>query len=132
MGNRRAACGIPCRPCRGSPGISRRRSICCAPCLRKGRVALELQLLIGLAVSLAVSRSYAVPEVGRDLTEAREICNALGNVADLFVVLRAICSFPIVAGDLVGAEQTARACLGIGEQTGLPAGSMRWRRMPGR
>jgi class 3 adenylate cyclase/tetratricopeptide (TPR) repeat protein len=85
-----------------------------------GRVAQELQLLIGLAVSLAASRGYAVPEVGRVLAEARAICDALGNVADLFAVLRGICSFLIVAGDLVGAEETARLCLGIGEKTGLP------------
>ncbi|MBV8700717.1 MAG: AAA family ATPase [Bradyrhizobium sp.] len=85
-----------------------------------GRVVLRLQLLIGLAVSLAASRGYAVPEVGRVLAEARAICDALGNVADLFAVLRGICSFLIVAGDLVGAEETARLCLGIGEQTGLP------------
>jgi class 3 adenylate cyclase/tetratricopeptide (TPR) repeat protein len=84
------------------------------------RAAEELQLLIGLAVSLAASRGYSVPEVGKVLAEARAICDALGNVAGLFAVLRGICSFLIVAGDLVGAEETARLCLAIGEQTGLP------------
>jgi class 3 adenylate cyclase len=84
------------------------------------RVGTELQLLLGLAVSLSASRGFAVPEVGKILAEARSICDALGNVADLFVVLRGICSFLIIAGDLTGAEETARLCLGIGEQTGLP------------
>jgi predicted ATPase/class 3 adenylate cyclase len=84
------------------------------------RVGMELQLLLGLAVSLAASRGFAVPEVGKLLAEARAICDALGNVADLFAVLRGICSFLIIAGDITGAEETARLCLGIGEQTGLP------------
>jgi len=60
------------------------------------RAAEELQLLIGLAVSLAASRGYSVPEVGKVLAEARAICDALGNVAGLFAVLRGICSFLIV------------------------------------
>lgn len=84
------------------------------------RAATELQLLIGLAVSLAASRGYAVPEVGKVLAEARAICDALGNVAGLFAVLRGICNFLIVVGDLAGAEETARILLAIGEQTGAP------------
>ena len=44
----------------------------------------------------------------------------LGNAASLFVVLRGICDFLTVAGDLDGAEEMARRCLAIGEQTGLP------------
>jgi class 3 adenylate cyclase/tetratricopeptide (TPR) repeat protein len=83
------------------------------------RIGLELQLLIGLAVSISASRGYCVPEVGQVLAEAREICDALGNVAELFAILRNICSFSIVACDLDTAEETARRCVEIGEQTGL-------------
>ncbi len=84
------------------------------------RAGLELQLLLGLAVSLSASRGYSVPEVGKILAEARAICDALGNVAGLFAVLRGICDFLTIAGDLDGAEETARLCVAIGEQTGLP------------
>lgn len=84
------------------------------------RAGLELQLLIGLAVSLSASRGYSVPEVGKILVEARAICDALGNVAGLFAVLRGICDFQTIAGDLDGAEETARLCVAIGAQTGLP------------
>jgi class 3 adenylate cyclase/tetratricopeptide (TPR) repeat protein len=84
-----------------------------------GRAATELQLLIGLAVSLAASRGYSVPEVGKALAEARAICDALGNVAGLFAVLRGICDFMTIAGDLDGSEEMARLCITIGEQTGL-------------
>ncbi|HEY2753405.1 TIR domain-containing protein [Phenylobacterium sp.] len=80
-------------------------------------VAIELQLLIGLAVSLAAARGYSAPEVGMVLGQARTICDALGNVAGLFAVLRGICAFSIVAGDLETAEQLARRCHEIGLET---------------
>ena len=81
----------------------------------------ELQLLIGLVLSLGGSRGYAVPEVGRILTRARAICDAMGNVPELFGVLRGIVSFSIVAGDVAGAQEAARRCLEIGQQTDAPA-----------
>jgi class 3 adenylate cyclase/tetratricopeptide (TPR) repeat protein len=84
------------------------------------RAAEELQLLIGLAVSLAATRGYAVPEVGKVLAEARAICDALGNAAGLFAVLRGICNFLTIGGDLAGAEETARLCVAIGQETLLP------------
>ncbi len=81
-------------------------------------VDVELQLLLGLAVSLAATRGYSHEEVGRVLGEARTICDAIGNVAGLFVVLRGICAFSIVGGDLDVAEDLARRCLEIGERSG--------------
>ena len=79
----------------------------------------ELQLLIGLAVSLAASRGYSVPEVEQVLAEARAICDRLGNDAGLFAVLRGICALSIVACELDSAEATARRCAEISERTGL-------------
>jgi class 3 adenylate cyclase/tetratricopeptide (TPR) repeat protein len=79
----------------------------------------ELQVLIGLAVSLAASRGYSVPEVERVLAEARAICDRLGNDAALFAVLRGICALSIVACELDSAEATARRCAEISERTGL-------------
>jgi len=55
------------------------------------RAAAELPLLLGLAVSLSASRGYSAPEVGRVLAEARAICDAMGNVPELFAVLRNAC-----------------------------------------
>ena len=82
-------------------------------------LGIELQLLIGLAVSLAASRGYSVPEVERVLAEARAICDRLGNDAGLFAVLRGICALSIVACELDSAEATARRCAEISERTGL-------------
>ncbi len=82
--------------------------------------ATELQLLLGLAVSLAASRGYSAPELGAVLAEARAICDALGNVGGLFAVLRGICSFFIVSSQLDAAEDMARRCLAIAARTGQP------------
>jgi class 3 adenylate cyclase/tetratricopeptide (TPR) repeat protein len=80
----------------------------------------ELQLLIGLAASLSASRGYAVPEVGKLLTEAQTICGDLGDGPELFAVLRNITSFYITISDIPSAEATARRCLHISEQTRRP------------
>jgi tetratricopeptide (TPR) repeat protein len=82
------------------------------------RAQQELSLLIRLTISLSSSRGYAVDEVHDVLTEARELCDRLGNVADLYPVLRGLCTFSIVRSDLEVAETLARRCLQIGEQTG--------------
>ena len=79
----------------------------------------ELQLLIGLVISLGGSRGYAVPEVAQILTRARAICDAMGNVPELFGVLCGIVSFSTVAGDVAGAGQAALRCVEIGRQTGV-------------
>ncbi len=84
----------------------------------------ELQLLLGLAVSLAASRGYSAPELGLVLAEARAICDALGNVGGLFAVLRGICSFFIVSSQVDAAEDMARRCLTIAGQTGQPEHSI--------
>jgi tetratricopeptide (TPR) repeat protein len=84
------------------------------------RAAAELPLLLGLAVSLSASRGYAAPEVGRVLAEARVICDAMGNVPELFAVLRNACSFYIVAVEMGPAWETARLCLEMASKTDLP------------
>jgi tetratricopeptide (TPR) repeat protein len=81
------------------------------------RAGRELSLLIPLAISLTSSRGYAVDEVGDVLTQARSICDRLGNVSTLYPVLRGLCAFHIVRGDLDIAEELARRCIRIGEET---------------
>jgi class 3 adenylate cyclase/tetratricopeptide (TPR) repeat protein len=84
-----------------------------------GRMVAELPLLIGLAVSLSASRGYTNPDVAKVLAEARGICDAMGNVSGLFAVLRGICSFAIVAGNPTVAEDAARRCMAIADETNL-------------
>jgi class 3 adenylate cyclase/tetratricopeptide (TPR) repeat protein len=84
------------------------------------RAVAELPLLLGLAVSLSASHGYASPKVGRALAEARVICDAMGNVPELFAVLRNACSFYIVAVEMGPASETARLCLDMASKTGSP------------
>ena len=80
----------------------------------------ELTLLARLALSLSSSQGYAVQEVRDVLTEARALCDRLGNVAGLYPILRGLCTFSIVSSDLAAAEEMARRCLQISEETGRP------------
>jgi class 3 adenylate cyclase/tetratricopeptide (TPR) repeat protein len=80
----------------------------------------ELMLLVRLALSLSSSQGYVAQEVRDVLTEARAVCDRLGNVAVLYPVLRGICTFSIVSNDLAVAEEMAQRCLQISEQTGQP------------
>jgi tetratricopeptide (TPR) repeat protein len=85
------------------------------------RAAAELPLLIGLALGLSAIHGYAVPEVHRTLSEAAELCDALGNVNALFEVETAICNFHIVASEMPEAHEAARRCEEIADRTGDPA-----------
>jgi class 3 adenylate cyclase/tetratricopeptide (TPR) repeat protein len=84
------------------------------------RAADELQILLGLAASLGASRGYSIPEIAVALADARAICARLGEAADLFAVLRGICSFSLNANDVPAAEAAAQSCTEIAERTGLP------------
>ena len=76
-----------------------------------------MSLLIPLAISLSSSRGYSVDEVREVLTQARNICDKLGNVSTLYPVLRGLCTFHIVRNDLDIAGELARRCIRIGEET---------------
>jgi tetratricopeptide (TPR) repeat protein len=85
------------------------------------RSAAELPLLIRLAVSLSAMRGYSAPEVGQVLSEAAELCDALGNVNALFDVQVSICNFRIVAAQRDDGEDAGRRCEEIAARTGEPA-----------
>jgi len=84
------------------------------------RVGMELQLLIGLAFSLAALHGYGGAEVGKTLGEAQTICDALGDVPDVYGVLCGIMLFRMVIGDLDGSMTISRRAEAIAERTGLP------------
>jgi class 3 adenylate cyclase/tetratricopeptide (TPR) repeat protein len=81
------------------------------------RARRELSLLVPFAISLSSSRGYSVDEVRVALTRARNICDRLGNVSALYPILRGLCTFHIVRDDLDIAEELARRCIKIGEET---------------
>lgn len=73
--------------------------------------SLELTLLLGLAMSLAGSRSYSAPEVGQILEESRRLAERLEDSQSSFAILRGICNFSLVSCDLENAEHSAGQCL---------------------
>jgi tetratricopeptide (TPR) repeat protein len=84
------------------------------------RLQRELVLRTLLALSVSASRGYAAPEVQSAYGRAREICTILGNQAEHFPVLRGLCTFYIVRGEMITARTLAQQCLRIGEQTQRP------------
>jgi class 3 adenylate cyclase len=81
---------------------------------------VELQLLLGLGISLAATHGFSHPDVGEALQRARVLCDAMGNVAALFPVVRNLGSFLTVAGDIPAGVAMARSCEAIAATTGLP------------
>lgn len=86
-------------------------------CRQEGLPAsLELMLLLGLAMSLAGSRSYSAPEVGQILEESRTLAERLEDSQSSFAILRGICNFCIVSCDLDSAERAAGQCIQLWDQ----------------
>lgn len=81
------------------------------------RSSLEVGLRVKLGLSITASRGYAVPEVEHAYRRARELCDILGNTAELYSVLRGLCTFYIVRDDLISAKELAEECLRLGQET---------------
>jgi class 3 adenylate cyclase/predicted ATPase len=77
----------------------------------------ELGLRVPLGLSLASSRGYAAPEVEENYRRAHELCQRLGETAELFPVVRGLCTFYIVRDNHLVASQLADQCLRIGQET---------------
>jgi class 3 adenylate cyclase/tetratricopeptide (TPR) repeat protein len=84
------------------------------------RSQLELTVLIAIAVSLSASKGYSVPEVGETLNRAQLIASSSGDDDTKFAILRGICNFKIVAGDMESAERISMQCLDISKTTCKP------------
>ena len=84
------------------------------------RAVAELPLLLGLGISLSAIYGYSYPEAGQMFEQAQAICDALGNPGELFPVLCGITSFRCVIGEIAAAEELARQCATIADQSGAP------------
>jgi class 3 adenylate cyclase len=91
-----------------------------APPQAGGNPHVELGLLVDLAVSLTATQGYCAPAVGRALSEARAICDTLGNAPELFIVLAGIQAFLTISGDHEAGCATARQMQAIAAATGRP------------
>jgi class 3 adenylate cyclase/predicted ATPase len=69
------------------------------------RAQQELTLQVALGPALIAARGYAAPEVGKAYTRARELCQQIGDTAQLFPVLGGLWQFHLVRAEY----QTTRA-----------------------
>lgn len=89
------------------------------PGLERDRKELALQTT--LCPALNTTRGYASPDVERAFARARAICDAIGEVPELFWSLRAQWTFYIVRGDLQKAEDIGNQLLRIATAENSPA-----------
>jgi class 3 adenylate cyclase len=73
----------------------------------------ELVLQTTLCPALNTTRGYASPDVERAFARAREICDAIGEVPELFWIIRAQWAFHIVRGELARTEDIGEQLLRI-------------------
>lgn len=81
------------------------------------RHGTELGLQVQLGLSLSASRGYAAPEVEAAYGRARALCHLLGDTAELYPVIRGLCTFYIVRDDLQSARELAEQCVRLGQET---------------
>ena len=82
------------------------------------RYRLELDLHVQVGLSLSASCGYAAPKVQSAYEQARDLCSRLGDTAELYPVLRGLCTFYIVRDELERARELAQQCVRLGQETG--------------
>ncbi|NOT56145.1 MAG: AAA family ATPase, partial [Deltaproteobacteria bacterium] len=85
------------------------------------RVQQELSLLIALGVPLLMTKGYAGPEVEQTYTRARELCQRLGAIPQLFPALHGLWVFHEVRADLRTARVLGEEMLAIAQREQTPA-----------
>jgi predicted ATPase len=85
------------------------------------RLELEVGLQAMRGLTLATARGYAVPEVEECYSRARELCDQIGNVPQLFPVLYGLFIFHWCRGHLKSARTSAQEMCSIATSVGDPA-----------
>ncbi|MBI1396492.1 MAG: AAA family ATPase [Betaproteobacteria bacterium] len=84
------------------------------------RSGAELELQVQLGLALSAWRGYAAPGVETAYRRARELCQLMGDVAELFPVIRGLSTFYIVRAQFDSAHELALQCVRLGEETTRP------------
>ena len=82
----------------------------------------ELGLQIALARSLTITRGLASAETARALLRARELCQAIGNTAELFTVLCGLVPLYLQRLELRRAYELGQELLGVAQSAKEPIG----------
>jgi serine/threonine protein kinase/predicted ATPase len=77
----------------------------------------ELQLQLTLGFALSVVRGYAAPETGKRMTRARELCQNLGEIPQLFPALWGLWWYYAVGGELKLSRQMGQQLREIGSSS---------------
>jgi predicted ATPase/class 3 adenylate cyclase len=85
------------------------------------RVQQELTLQIALGAPLIATKGWAAPEVESVYTRARELCQQVGETAQLFPVLTGLYSFYFVQGRLQIAHELEEQLLSLAHRKQDPA-----------
>ncbi|MCI0336199.1 MAG: protein kinase [Acidobacteria bacterium] len=84
------------------------------------RVQQEMALQLTLGTSLSISKGHSLPEAGKSMNRARELCRLMGEPPQLFTVIFALWSYSIVSAKLKEARQMAEQLLRMAEGTQNP------------
>lgn len=84
------------------------------------RARLELQLQIALGVPLAASKGYAAPELEKAYLRARELCQQLGEAAQLSPALWGLWVFHFVRAELQTARELGAQLLRLAQRSQTP------------
>ncbi len=85
-----------------------------------GRARQEIDLQLGLAVSYLAGRGYGAPEVGCAYVRAQELCQQMGQTAQLFPVLWVTHSFYGIRAEFQQARDLAERFFSLAGQTQDP------------
>ena len=81
----------------------------------------ELQLQLALGTAAVVARSYAAPEVQAAYARATELCNQVGDHAQLFRALRGLWQYRQGQGDMQEAARIGQQLIALARQSGESA-----------
>lgn len=85
---------------------------------RAQRRTLELRLKAQIGLPMTALMGYAVPEVERAYAEAAELVDDSTPAPELFPIVRGLCSYYIVRGQMARADDLARQCLQLADRAG--------------
>ncbi len=81
----------------------------------------ELNLQIALYAPLGVAKGWAAPEIGKAFKRAQELCEQIGDPAQLFLVLYGLWGYNISRANLQIALGLAEQCLILAQSVDAPA-----------
>jgi len=77
------------------------------------RAQQELTMLVTLGAPLAAAKGYSAPEVERTFTRARDLCQQLGEIPQLFPVMYRLSGYYLLRGEFEKALEIGEQMLGL-------------------